>query len=142
MDTEIPGPSSQGRKQRCHDSPFTIHTNGFTPNKCCLRITYYLLSLRIQSNILRNLGGLICAPLHICTQVLSEEGRQGRNTVPQRSDNWHMCLCHCPERSLPFTSLGCPLLHCSDNTSIKSSLGFLTRPTSLPGADPGKHSAL
>lgn len=118
--------------------PFAIHTNGFTPNKCCLSIPYLLNppgSQRIQSHILRNvLGGLICAPFHISAQALSEEGRQGRNTVP-RGVTTGTCVSVTAQRG-PFTALGCPLLRCSKNTSIKSSLGFLTRPTSLPGADP------
>lgn len=82
--------TEQEAKAAFHNTHQRLH-----PNKCCLSITYCSTLQGVKGSKATfpgtSPGGLICAPFHVCTQALSEEGRQGRNTAPQRSDNWRVC---------------------------------------------------
>lgn len=139
MDTKIPDPSSQSRKQR---RPFTIHTSGFTPTNAVLASPTAQPSRESKdpkqhSQELLRVASSVPLSTSAHRRCQRRAGRGGTQ-LPRGVITGACAPVTAPKG--PLTSLGCPLLHCPKNTWNKSSLGFLMRPTSLPGADPRKHS--
>lgn len=112
------------------------------PNKCCLSITYCSTLQGVKGSKATFPGtSRVASSVPLSTSAhrrCQRRAGRGGTQLPRGVITGACAPITAPKG--PLTSLGCLLLYCPKNTWNKSSLGFLVRPTCLPGADPRKHS--